>query len=170
MKTVFFLPSEWRAAHKVIAGELRNHLKKRVEGGEELAVAVSAATRSDCANAKYHAMIAEISAQIGGDLANREDAKRILISAFRIDTIKLLADEWAKFGDLRMGRGLRGEVVLLGAQSRHFSSKLAHAFIEWLHAFGAEAGVVFREPFVDPETGEIHYLAVNGGRHENPMA
>lgn len=151
------LPPDPREAHKLLAGPVWNWIKEQTSAGKRVAVRLGDVSKSREAEEKYHAMIAEISAQIGGDLANREDAKRILISAFRIDTIKLLADEWAKFGDLRMGRGLRGEVVLLGAQSRHFSSKLAHAFIEWLHAFGAEAGVVFREPFVDPETGEIHY-------------
>ena len=94
---------------------------------------------------KFHAQIADISNHIGGDLADRDDAKRILISAFRIDTRLDLADEWATFGDVRMGRGLRGEVVLLGAQSRHFPAKLAHAFVTWLEAFGAQAGVRFKE-------------------------
>lgn len=60
-------------------------------------------------------------------------------------------------GDLRMGRGLRGEVVLLGAQSRDFKAKLARAFISWLYAFETEHGVVFKpwDEVVDPETGEI---------------
>ena len=52
--------------------------------------------------------------------------------------------EWAKFGDVRMGRGLRGEVVLLGIQSRDFTIKLARAFIDWLYAFGVEHGVRFK--------------------------
>ena len=43
-----------------------------------------------------------------------------------------------------MGRGLRGEVVLLGIQSRDFTIKLARAFIAWLYAFGAEHGVRFK--------------------------
>ena len=54
--------------------------------------------------------------------------------------------EWARFGDVRMGRGLRGEVVLLGIQSRDFTIKLARAFIAWLEAFGAEQGVRFTAP------------------------
>ena len=43
-----------------------------------------------------------------------------------------------------MGRGIRGEVVLLGIQSRDFTIKLALAFIAWLYAFGAEQGVRFK--------------------------
>ena len=117
----------------------------------------------------YHSLIGQISKQVGGDLADKNDAKRILISAFRLDTKDDpdLRDQWAAVGDMRMGRGLRGEVVLLGAQSRDFKAKLARAFIHWLYAFGAEAGVTFKpwpsddvalrdaRQWVDPETGEI---------------
>ena len=104
------------------------------------------AARRDNHNRHFHSLIAQISQQLGGDLADAEDAKRILISAFRIDTRNDpdLAAEWAKFGDVRMGRGLRGEVVLMGIQSRSFTIKLARAFVEWLYAFGAESGVAFK--------------------------
>ena len=93
-------------------------------------------------------MIGQISEQIGGDLADKEDAKRILISAFRIDTENdvELRDAWIKFGQLRMGSGLRGEVVMLGTQSKRFCNKLARGFIAWLESFGAEHGVVFKAP------------------------
>lgn len=115
-------------------------------GGERLVLTVSTETRRDNHNRHFHSLIAQIAKQLGGDLAEPEDAKRILISAFRIDTRNDsdLAGEWAKFGDVRMGRGLRGEVVLMGIQSRDFTIKLARAFIEWLYAFGAEAGVQFK--------------------------
>lgn len=120
--------------------------KPRLIAGERLVASMTAETRRDNHNRHFHALIGQISEQIGGDLADVEDAKRILISAFRIDTRgdEMLADEWAKFGDLRMGRGLRGEVVLMGAQSRDFTIKLARAFIEWLYAFGIEHGVKFK--------------------------
>lgn len=83
---------------------------------------------------------------MGGHLKDPEDAKRYLISAFRIDTLKDpdLAGEWARFGDVRMGKGLRGEVVFLGIQSRDFTVRLGAAFIEWLYALGAEQGVRFK--------------------------
>lgn len=118
----------------------------------------------------YHSLIGQISKQVGGDLADKNDAKRILISAFRLDTKDDpdLRDQWAAVGDMRMGRGLRGEVVLLGAQSRDFKAKLARAFIHWLYAFGAEVGVTFkpwpsddvelrdaRQWEINPETGEV---------------
>lgn len=156
MKSMTFnIPPNPVEAHKIIAGPIWHQIKALTLAGHKLAVRLGEQSKSREAEEKYHAMIGEIADHIGGDLADKEDAKRILISAFRIDTRDILADEWAKFGDIRMGRGLRGEVVVLGIQSRHFSSKLAHAFIEWLYAFGTEQGVTFTERVIDPETGEI---------------
>lgn len=114
--------------------------------GHRLVAKLEPETRRDNHNRHFHSLIGQISEQIGGDLKDPEDAKRILISAFRIDTRDDadLKPEWAKFGDVRMGRGLRGEVVVMGAQSRDFTIKLARAFIEWLYAFGSEHGVRFK--------------------------
>jgi hypothetical protein len=156
MKTqTFNIPTNPVEAHKLVAGAVWKTVKAHAVAGNRIAIRICDQSKSREAEEKYHAMIGEIASQIGGDLSDKEDAKRILISAFRIDTRDILADEWGKFGDMRMGRGLRGEVVMLGIQSRHFSAKLAHAFIEWLYAFGAEHGVTFTERFVDPDTGEI---------------
>ena len=125
---------------------LYEQAKPRLMAGHRLVAKLEPETRRDNHNRHFHSLIAQISKQVGGDLADAEDAKRILISAFRIDTRNDtdLAGEWAKFGDIRMGRGLRGEVVLMGMQSRDFTIKLARAFIEWLHAFGAEHDVAFK--------------------------
>ena len=156
MKSMTFnIPPNPVEAHKILAGPIWHQIKALTLAGHKLAVRLGEQSKSREAEEKYHAMIGEIADHIGGDLADKEDAKRILISAFRIDTRDILADEWAKFGDIRMGRGLRGEVVVLGIQSRHFTSKIAHAFIEWLYAFGTEQGVTFTERVIDPETGEI---------------
>lgn len=132
-------------AHKAFSGSYR-HVKPWLMAGHRLVLRIEPETRRDNHNRHFHSLIAQISTQIGGDLADAEDAKRILISAFRIDTRNDgdLAAEWAKFGDVRMGRGLRGEVVLMGMQSRDFTIKLARAFIEWLYSFGALAGVKFK--------------------------
>ena len=125
---------------------LYEQAKPWLMAGHRLVAKLEPETRRDNHNRHFHSLIAQISKQVGGDLADAEDAKRILISAFRIDTRNDtdLADEWAKFGDVRMGRGLRGEVVLMGIQSRDFTIKLARAFIEWLLCFGAENGVQFK--------------------------
>jgi len=133
-------------AHKALMGAWPQ-AKAELMAGKRLSFSIKSDARKDAQNRHFHALISKISDKIGGDLANREDAKRILISAFRIDTVKdpALAGEWAKFGDIRMGRGLRGEVVLLGIQSRDFSVRLSAAFIGWLYAFGAECGVDFAD-------------------------
>ena len=125
---------------------LYEQAKPRLMAGYRLVAKLEPETRRDNHNRHYHSLIAQIAKQLGGDLAEPEDAKRILISAFRIDTRDDpdLAGEWARFGDMRMGRGLRGEVVLMGMQSRDFTIKLARAFIAWLEAFGAEQGVRFK--------------------------
>jgi len=132
-------------AHKALM-HAWTHAKAWLTAGHRLVLEVRPENRRDNHNRHFHSLIGQISAQLGGDLADAEDAKRILISAFRIDTRNDpdLAGEWAKFGDVRMGRGLRGEVVLMGIQSRSFTIKLARAFILWLEAFGAESGVVFK--------------------------
>jgi hypothetical protein len=153
--TTFNIPPNPVEAHKLLSGPIWQLVKALTVAGHKFAIRICEQSKSREQEEKYHAMIGEIAQQIGGDLADEEDAKRILISAFRIDSRDILADEWAKFGDLRMGRGLRGEVVVLGIQSRKFTSKLASAFIEWLYAYGAEEGVTFSERFIDPDTGEI---------------
>lgn len=125
---------------------LYDRAKPLLMAGNRLVAKLEPETRRDNHNRHFHSLIGQIAEQVGGDLADSEDAKRILISAFRIDTRNDtdLAGEWAKFGDVRMGRGLRGEVVLMGVQSRDFTIKLARAFIAWLEAFGAEQGVKFK--------------------------
>ena len=132
-------------AHKAIT-HIYNTAKPYLMAGHRMVVRLEPETRRDNHNRHFHSLIAQIAKQLGGDLAEPEDAKRILISAFRIDTRDDadLAGEWVKFGDMRMGRGLRGEVVLMGMQSRDFTIKLARAFIEWLYAFGAEHDVAFK--------------------------
>lgn len=123
-----------------------HHAKPWLVAGHRMVLKVEPETRRDNHNRHFHSLIAQISQHVGGALADADDAKRILISAFRIDTRDDpdLAAEWAKFGDVRMGRGLRGEVVLMGIQSRDFTIKLARAFVEWLYSFGAEHGVQFK--------------------------
>jgi len=156
-QTTFNIPANPIEAHKLVSGPVWRLVKAHAVAGNRMAIKVVEQSKSREAEQRYHAMISEIAKQVGGDLADADDAKRILISAFRIDTRVDLADEWAKFGEARMGRGLRNEVVLLGIQSRHFSRKLSTAFIEWLYAFGAEHSVKFAERVLDPETGELVY-------------
>lgn len=121
-------------------------VKPETLAGHRMLLTVKRETRRDAQNAHFHSLIAQIAAHMGGNLAEPDDAKRILLSAFRIDTLQDFADEWKKFGDLRIGRGLRGETVLMGNQTRDLSVKLAAAFIEWLNAFGVEHNIRFKAP------------------------
>ena len=135
-------------AHQAIT-HIYNTAKPYLMAGHRMVAKLEPETRRDNHNRHFHSLIGQISQQLGAtvpDLEDAEDAKRILISAFRIDTRNDsdLAGEWAKFGDVRMGRGLRGEVVLMGIQSRDFTIKLARAFITWLEAFGVEHDVRFK--------------------------
>ena len=121
-------------------------VKPKLLGGKKFRLTIKPETRRMGQNAHFHAQIADISKHIGGDLADEDDAKRILLSAFRIDTLKDFQDDWKKLGELRIGRGLRGETVLMGNQTRDLSVRLASAFTEWLEAFGTEQGVKFKAP------------------------
>lgn len=135
-------------AKNAMAAIYRDHIKRQTADGHRLRLTVRPETRRDEQNAHFHALIGQIAEHIGGDMSDEDDAKRILLSAFKIDTLRDpdLIDEWMRLGDLRMGRGLRGETVLLGNQTRTLSVKLAAAFIHWLNAFGIEHGVPFRAP------------------------
>ena len=135
-----------RQAHDVMVKAWDWTKARLAMGSKRLVLEIRPECREERHSRHFHSLINQISAHVGGDLANTDDAKRILISAFRMDTLRdsQFCDEWARFGDLRIGRGLRGETVMLGTQSKDFTDKLARGFIEWLYAFGAEAGVAFK--------------------------
>ncbi|KAA9165664.1 hypothetical protein F3K36_27140 [Delftia sp. BR1] len=132
-------------AHVAVTSAWRR-AKGWLADGKRLVLEIRPERRQERHSRHFHSLINQISAQVGGDLADTDDAKRILISAFRLDTLRdaQFCDEWARFGEARMGRGLRGEVVVLGTQTKNFTDKLAKGFVEWLYAFGAEAGVTFK--------------------------
>lgn len=98
---------------------------------------------------KYHAMVRDIARQwryIDRDWTD-EDMKRLLVSGFREDTKDdpVFAELWREFGDWTLAPGLRGEFVVVGAQTKEFPKPLASAFIEWLYALGAEHSVKWSE-------------------------
>lgn len=104
---------------------------------------------------RYHAMIGDISRQFQhcGRRWDAEDMKRLLIDQFRRDTKDdpALKEHWARVAPLELAPSLDGTgVVMLGVQSRRFGKKLANAFIEWLHAFGAENDVRWSDPTEPP--------------------
>lgn len=154
----FNIPPNPVEAHKVLAGAVWKRVKAETVAGNRIAIRICEQNKSRDAEEKYHAMIGEISAQVevGGKLRDAETMKRLLVDQFKADTLVDMADDWAKFGTIEMAPSLDGQrVVVLGTQTRHFTRKLASAFIEWLYAWGSDAGVTFRETSIDPETGEI---------------
>src|SRR6516225_8425203 len=96
-------------ANNALNAMYRDTIKPGTMAGQRYRLTLKPETRRDAQSAHFHAMISDIAEQIGGDLADKDNAKRILLSAFRIDTLQEFADERRKFGDLRIGRGLRGE-------------------------------------------------------------
>jgi hypothetical protein len=156
----FNIPPNPVEAHKVMAGAVWKQVKAHAMAGNRIAVRICDQDKSRDAEEKYHAMVGEIAAQVevGGRLRDAETMKRLLVDQFKADTLNdpEFADDWAKFGTVDMAPSLDGQrVVVLGTQTRHFTRKLASGFIEWLYAWGADAGVVFTERFIDPATGEI---------------
>ncbi len=142
----------------MLAGAVWRQVKAETMAGNRIAVRICDQSKSRDAEEKYHAMVGEIAAQVevGGKLRDAETMKRLLVDQFKADTLHDFADEWHRFGSIEMAPSLDGQrVVVLGVQTRKFTRKLASAFIEWLYAFGADAGVTFRERGIDPETGEI---------------
>lgn len=114
-------------------------------------VTVSEPVRELPANARMHAMLADIARQCThagetkpGELFDAEDWKRICVYAFA-KYMRLLGEPLA--GDSRACPALDGEgVVTLGLQTRKFSKREMANFTEFLFAFGADRGVVWSDP------------------------
>lgn len=111
---------------------------------------IKAESKSREQEKRYHAMLGDLAGQwlFCGRRWDAEDMKRLCLDQFRRDTVKDpdLAELWRGMGQVDMAPSIDGAgVVALGVQSRKFPKKLASAFVEWLHAFGAEHGVVFED-------------------------
>lgn len=141
--------------------QARDYAKAMLMAGHRLVLEIRPQAKTRPQEKKYHAMIKDISRQVdmNGRKWTEEDAKRILVSAFKEDTKAdpVFAPLWAQFGAWSLVPGLRGEYVVVGIQTRKFGKELASGFIEWLYAFGAEFEVQWTEPreHIDAETGEI---------------
>lgn len=137
-KRIFYLVSE---SAKLGAARACND---PIYAGFKVTIAPPAKTRPQ--EERYHAMIADIAMQheIHGRLWDNETMKRLLVDQFHRDTRndEDLKKEWLGMGHIEMCPSIDGTgVVVLNFLTRQFSKKLAGAFIEWLFAFGAEAGI-----------------------------
>lgn len=127
------------------------HIKNAPDG---YVVKVSEPRKSRDQEEKYHAMIGDIAEQFThcGRKWKEGDMKRLLVDQFRRETRDILADEWAKFGNVEMVPSLDGSgVVMLGIQTREFTKRLAVSFVDWLYAFGADCDppIVWSDPMED---------------------
>ena len=88
---------------------------------------------------KYHAMIGEIAKQAShiGATWGQEDWKRLLLDKFARETNRT-------HGKVIPNLDKTG-VVEVGIQSRKFTVKDGAEFIEWLHAWSAENGIIHRD-------------------------
>lgn len=93
--------------------------------------------RSHAQNAKMWAMLADIAGQVewpvNGVLGrlDSEDWKAIMTASVR--------------QEIRMAAGVNGGVVMLGQSTRKMTVQELSDLIEFMHAFGAERGVVWSE-------------------------
>ena len=112
-------------------------VKEALASGKHLTLEIKAANKSRDQEEKYHAMIGEIAkqAQHLGSKWDAESWKRLLVWQFCNDT----GMDAGKIIPSLDGSG----IVQLGQQTRKFTKEQASEFVEWLHAWGAEHGVVY---------------------------
>jgi hypothetical protein len=136
-------------AHKALTAQVWPALKNALLAGHRMVLVLQLMPKSREQEEKYHAMIGEIArqAQHLGAKWEADDWKRLLLDKFARETGRT-------HGRVIPNLDSTG-VVEVGVLSRRFSTKDANEFIEWLHAWGAESGIVFSDSRVDPETGEI---------------
>jgi len=108
-----------------------------LQAGKQLSIEIKDAAKSREQEEKYHAMIGEISkqAQHLGSKWDAESWKRLLVDQF-------CRDSGIKTGAIIPNLSGDG-IVQLGQQTRKFTKEQASEFVEWLHAWGAENGVIY---------------------------
>jgi NinB protein len=107
--------------------------------GNKLVLEIKPMSKSREQEEKYHAMIGEIADQAAhlGSKWVADDWKRLLLDKFARETGRT-------HGSVIPNLDNSG-VVQVGIQSRKFSKSDGIEFIEWLHAWGAENGVTFKD-------------------------
>lgn len=100
-------------------------------------------------NAKIHAMLSEIAAQMT-HLTKKLDLdswKRLCIAQFRADSLENAVPRLSQYWldkQMRLIPSLDGSsLVMLGDQTRTFPKYVASGFVEWLNYFGANNGIRF---------------------------
>jgi hypothetical protein len=120
-----------------VMGSVWPKVKEALQAGKQLTLEIKQSNKSREQEEKYHAMIGEIAkqAQHLGAKWDAESWKRLLV------------DQFCRDNDIKTGvviPNLSGDgIVQLGFQTRKFTKEQASEFVEWLHAWGAEHGVVY---------------------------
>ena len=120
-----------------VMGSVWPKVKEALQAGKQLTLEIKQSNKSREQEEKYHAMIGEIAkqAQHLGAKWDAESWKRLLV------------DQFCRDSDIKTGvviPNLSGDgIVQLGFQTRKFTKEQASEFVEWLHAWGAEHGVVY---------------------------
>ena len=131
----FQLTNEAQA--KALMVNLWPKVLKALSAGKQLNMEIKEAAKTREQEEKYHAMIGEVAkqAQHLGSKWSSESWKRLLV------------DQFCRENDIKTGvviPNLSGDgIVQLGFQTRKFTKEQASEFVEWLHAWGAEHGVVY---------------------------
>lgn len=110
-------------------------------------VAVGQPIKTRDQEAKYHAILTEISrqAQHVGSKWDTESWKRFTVESF-VKEWNAICDPEDVITSGRVVPNLTGDgVVVLGAQTRNFSRKQGSGYIEFLHKWCAENGVELSE-------------------------
>jgi hypothetical protein len=113
--------------------------KEQLQAGKKLVLSLTEESKTREQEQKYHAMIGEIAkqAQHLGAKWDSDDWKRLLVQKF--------CKDYALLGG-RIIPNLDGDgIVQLDYQTRKFTKDQGSQFIEWLHAWGAENEIVFKE-------------------------
>jgi hypothetical protein len=121
-----------------VMGSLWPKVKEALASGKQLTLEIKSASKTCPQNSKYHAMIDEIAQQAShlGAKWDAEDWKRLLVDQF----IK----EINGVGGSKIIPSLDGTgIIQLGFQTRKFTKEQASEFVEFLHAWGAEHGIVY---------------------------
>ena len=112
-------------------------VKEALSAGKQLTLEIRTASKSRVQEEKYHAMIGEIAKQTQ-HLGSKWDAE---------SWKRLLVDQFCRDNGIKTGAvipNLSGDgIVQLGHQTRKFTKEQASEFVEWLHAWGAEHGVIY---------------------------
>ena len=120
-----------------VMGNLWPKVKEALASGKQLTLEIKSASKTCPQNSKYHAMIDEISQQAShlGAKWDAEDWKRMLVWQFCKDS---------SLSESKIVPSLDGTgIVQLGFQTRKFTKEQASEFVEFLHAWGAEHGIVY---------------------------